>query len=257
MKKSFLFLLISIMTVFLIAGCADDTTKGDGENGETPSGTPLTPEMLEQLKGNYDVTFFGSQVINARNGSELLLGMADLAYISNDCAKAAELYPDVVNKQEGNTTKNQCSSSNQAQLLDGKVVISTDNNQISITSRMQLYSGFMEQMSPSDMYQYTEYYSTDRTSGKGVKGYTYDAANQAPSATATDFPESPYTITINSDGTVRIDMTLVGKTVSTIGQSMTVDAKNTILLKKINEDTTPLENKVVAKFPTKPEVTSK
>ncbi len=253
MKKSFLFLLISIMTVFLIAGCAEDTTKGEGENGETPSGTSLTPEMLEQLKGNYDVTFFGSQVINARDASSpFLLGMADLAYISNDCAKAAELYPDVVNKQEGSTTKNQCNSSNQAQLLDGKVVISTDNNQIGITSRVQLYSGFMEQMSPSDMYQYTEYYPTDRTSGKGVKGYTYDADNKKPTATAIDFSESPYTVTINTDGTVRIDMTLVGKTVSTMGQSMTVDAKNTILLKKISEDTTPLENKVVAAFPTKP-----
>lgn len=242
MKKSFLFLLISIMTVFLIAGCADDTTKDNGGSTTPPTNTPVDPAKPETLNGTYEVTFFGSQVTNARDGSGME-GFADMFYISNDCTKAQELYPDVI----GASGKNNCTAEGQSTLLDGTVLITVSATDMNITSRMQMEGGTVE-MSATDKYQYTVYNKTsDLTTftGKGVKGWNYDDVNNKPSATATDFPESPYTVTINADGTVRVDMTLVGKVVPSIA---TVDAKNTIILKKVNDDTTPLDNAIVKPF---------
>lgn len=242
MKKSFLFLLISIMTVFLIAGCAEDTTTG----GDTtpPSNTPVDPAKPETLNGTYEVTFFGSQVTNIRDKqNEFMAGMADMFYISNDCTKAKELYPNVI----GASGKNNCTAEGQSTLLDGSVLITVSATDMNITSRMQMEGGTVE-MSATDKYQYTVYNKTsDLTNftGKGVKGWNYDDVNNKPSAASTDFPESPYTVTINEDGTVRIDMTLVGKIVTGIA---TVDAKNTIILKKVNDDTTPLDNAIVKPF---------
>ena len=75
MKKSFLFLLISIMTVFLIAGCADDTTKG--EETTPPTVVPIDPTdttKLMDLLGDYEIVFFYT------NGAGMLP-------ISSDCSK--------------------------------------------------------------------------------------------------------------------------------------------------------------------------
>lgn len=242
MKKSFLFLLISIMTVFLIAGCAEDTTTG----GDTtpPSATPVDPAKPETLNGTYEVTFFGSQVTNVRDSqNEALAKAADLFYISNDCTKAKELYPNVISAGG----KNNCTAEGQSTLLDGSVLITVSTTNMNITSRMQMEGGTVE-MSATDKYQYTVYNKTsDLTNfaGQGVKGWNYDDVNNKPSAASIDFPNSPYKVTINEDGTVRIDMTLVGKIVTGIA---TVDAKNTIILKKVNDDTTPLGNAIVKPF---------
>lgn len=62
MKKSFLFLLISIMTVFLIAGCAEDTTTTDNGGSTTPPTVvpidPSNPEFLKGFLGTYEIVFF-------------------------------------------------------------------------------------------------------------------------------------------------------------------------------------------------------
>lgn len=237
MKKSLLLILASLFAIFALAGCAEE------EKNDTPATTPNTPVDLtkpETLNGNYEVTFFGSQVTNAPAGMEMFLSAA---YISNDCVKAAELYPDVIN-QSG---LNQCNSESQATLLDGKVVITVANNEMNITSRMQMEGGIVE-LSPVDKYQFTKYYTTKdltRFSGKGVTGWNYDDVNNAPSAASTEFPESPFEVTKLDDGSIRIDMTLVGKSV--LGMAI-VNAKNTIILKKVNDDTTALANAIQKPF---------
>lgn len=253
MKKSFLILLSSILAVFLITGCADDTTSNNGGTGNNGGGSVTFPEELNSLLGTYEVTFFGSQVTNVRVTSGVMPADTYSAfYISNDCAKATELFPDVI----GVDGKNNCdASTGQSTLLEGVVQFSKNaNNQLAVTSRMQMEGGSVD-LSESDKYQFTEYYPTSdfaTLSGKGVKGWNYDATNNTPSATATDFPESPYTVTINADGTVRVDMTLANKNVSALGMgTATVDAKNTIILTKTSTDTTPLENKIMKQFTTK------
>lgn len=87
MKKSFLFLLISIMTVFLIAGCAEDTTTDGGsvattEGGENLDITIAGPTKINlsnhnTLQGAYELTFFYT------NGAGMLP-------LSTDCTKVQE-----------------------------------------------------------------------------------------------------------------------------------------------------------------------
>ena len=243
MKKSLLLILASLFAIFALAGCAEE------EKNDTPAPIPNTPVDLtkpETLNGNYEVTFFGSQVTNVRDANPdnpFLGSMADLFYISNNCDKAKELYPDVI----GANGKNNCTAEGQSTLLDGKVVITVANNEMNIASRMQMEGGSVE-MSQVDKYQFTKYYKTNdltRFSGTGVTGWNYDDVNNTPSAASTEFPESPYTVSKLADGSIRIDMTLVGKVVTGIA---TVDAKNTIILKKVNDDTTALANAIQKPF---------
>ena len=214
----------------------------DNPEDTTPTVTPADITKPETLNGKYEVTFFGTQVTNVQSSNAFLAGMADLFYISNDCVKAQELYPNIVNQG----TKNQCTTP--VTMLDGSVVMTVENGNLNITSRMQMDGSALE-MSPSDKYQYTNYNQTnDLTNyqGMGVTGWNYDAANNAPSATSTSYPESPFKITQLDDGSLRIDMTLVNKYVTTIAG--TVDAVNTIILKKVSDDTTALENALQADF---------
>lgn len=228
MKKSLLFILASLIAIFALTGCADEPAKEEGNK-------PLPAELQEYL-GTYTVTFFGSQVTNA-TGS--LASMAEMFYISNDCKKAEELYPTIVNKNG----KNNCNESQKQQstLLVGQVVIKDDNGKLLITSKMEMQGGAVDHSS-EDKYQYTVYYPTSSLSGEGVKGWNYDEKNNKPSATSTEFPESPFTIKKESDGTYRLDMTLVGKKV--MSGAVTLDAKNTILLKKESNTPTELKNEV-------------
>ncbi len=234
MKKSLLFILASLFAVFTLAGCADDS------NDDAASGTNLPVEYV----GTYNVTFFGSQVTNVRGtDNSFMAGMANTAYISNDCKKAKELYPDIIGKDN----KNDCSDKTQSTMLEGKVVITEKGGKLYITSKMQMEDGAVNLSTP-DKYQYTEYYPTASNTGKGVKGWNYDAAGNKPSSKPSEFPESPYTITKQSDGTLRIDMTLVGKNIDILGTKMTVDAKNTILIKKDSNKIDKLENKITHPF---------
>lgn len=87
MKKSFLFLLISIMTVFLIAGCAEDTTKGEETTQVTEGSesldiavtgpTEINLSQPDTLVGAYELTFFYT------NGATMLP-------ISTDCTKVKD-----------------------------------------------------------------------------------------------------------------------------------------------------------------------
>lgn len=235
MKKSLLLVLASLFAIFALAGCAEDSNNDNG--GVTPPPTHGT--VPSELAGTYEVLFFGSQVTNVRDAGALGY-MADMFYISNDCAKAKELYPDVI----GANSKNNCTTEGQSTLLDGKVVIAVDNGNMNITSRMQMEGGTVD-MSISDKYQYTIYNTAASLEGKGVTGWNYDDVKNTPSAASTKFPESPFKVTKLDDGSIRIDMTLVGKVVTGIA---TVDAKNTIILKKVNDDTTALANDIQKPF---------
>ncbi|MCI6474311.1 MAG: hypothetical protein MSA07_01275 [Mucispirillum sp.] len=197
----------------------------------------------ETLNGTYNVTFFGTQVTKVQGDEPLITSMAEKYYISNNCTKAQQLYPDIVNQG----TKNECKTP--VTMLDGSVVMTVANGNLNITSRMQM-EGTVLNFSPSDKYQYTTYTpTTDLTTfkGTGVTGYNYDTTNNAPSAESTSYPDSSYQITQLDDGSLRIDMTLVGKTV---GLSTKVDAVNTIILEKVSDDTTALENKIQYPFST-------
>lgn len=242
MKKSLFIILSCMLAAFIITGCSEDS---DNNSGNSSTGKELT--------GTYEITFFGTQVTNAKGNNEMIVGMADLMYISNDCAKAKELYPDIIDIN----MKNQCPTENNdgnpqkgiAELLDGIAVVSIENNKLKMSSRVQLAGKIMDTFAPADKYQFTEYYETTGLSGKGVKGWNYDADNNKPSAQPLDFPNSPYSLSVLDDGSVRIDLTLVGKSVNTMGMDeIIVDAKTTVIMQKKNDSTTPLENAIQKPF---------
>ncbi len=239
MKKSLFIILSCMLAAFIITGCSEDS---DNNSGNSSTGKELT--------GTYEITFFGTQVTNAKGDNEMIVGMADSMYISNDCAKAKELYPDIIDINEKNRCPTEDKDGNPqkgpAELLDGIAVVSIENNKLKMSSRVQLAGGIMDTLAPADKYQFTEYYETTGLSGKGVKGWNYDADNDKPSAQPLDFPNSPYSLSVLDDGSVRIDLTLVGK--SAMGGIITVDAKTTVIMQKKNDSTTPLENAIKKPF---------
>ncbi len=249
--KKFLFTVLVFLNVFMIAGCSDS----NDDNGVA---------FPADLLGTYNVTFFGTQVTNVRDydaSASTIANMADLLYVSNDCAKAKELYPDIIDSNNG--MKNQCptegsdgnTAKGTAELLDGIVVMNNVSGQLGITSRVQLGGQIMDQFAPADKYQYTEYYPTSdfvNYEGKGVKGWNYDSANNKPSETSSEFPESPYKITKQDDGSLRIDMTLVGKKVNAMGVDLTVDAVTTVIMTKASDSTEQLANEIQKPFPSSP-----
>lgn len=238
MKKSLFIILSCMLAAFIITGCSEDT-----EGGNT------TLDYSKELTGTYEITFFGTQVTNAKGNNETIVGMADSMYISNDCAKAKELYPDIIDINMKNKCPTEDNDGNPqkgiAELLDGIAVVSIENNKLKMSSRVQLAGQIMDTFAPADKYQFTEYYETTGLSGKGVKGWNYDADNNKPSAQPLDFPNSPYSLSVLDDGSVRIDLTLVGKSVMGI---ITVDAKTTVIMQKKNNSTTPLENAIQKPF---------
>lgn len=249
MKKSLFIILSCMLAAFIITGCSEDSDNNSGNSSTGTEGGNTTLDYSKELTGTYEITFFGTQVTNAKG--DAMAGMADLMYISNDCAKAKELYPDIIDSNG----KNRCrptedNDSNPqkgtAELLDGIAVVSIENNKLKMSSRVQLAGQMMNDFAPADKYQFTEYYETTGLSGKGVKGWNYDADNDKPSAQPLDFPDSPYSLSVLDDGSVRIDLTLVDKSV--MGGIITVDAKTTVIMQKKNDSTTPLENAIQKPF---------
>lgn len=249
--KKFLFTVLVFLNVFMIAGCSDS----NDDNGVA---------FPADLLGTYNVTFFGTQVTNVRDydaSASTIANMADLLYVSNDCAKAKELYPDIIDSNNG--MKNKCptegsdgnTAKGTAELLEGIVVMNNVSGQLGITSEVKLGGQIMDQFAPADKYQCTEYYPTSdfvNYEGKGVKGWDYDSANNKPSETSSEFPESPYKITKQDDGSLRIDMTLVGKKVNAMGVDLTVDAVTTVIMTKASDSTEQLPNEILKPFPSSP-----
>ena len=77
MKKSFLLFLSSIIAVFLVTGCAEESKNNNGSTTTPPSVVPIdpsNPSSLTDLLGNYEIVFFYT------DGAGMLP-------ISSDCSK--------------------------------------------------------------------------------------------------------------------------------------------------------------------------
>lgn len=126
MKKSFLFLLISIMTVFLIAGCADDTTKGE----ET---TPVT-EGSESL----DITVTGPDKIDFSN-PQTLVGAYELTFFYTDGAKLLPISTDCTKVEEYTGIANdKCIQGENSVDFTGYGNITLEGSSLKIITKMQM-----------------------------------------------------------------------------------------------------------------------
>lgn len=209
----------------------------------------------KDIAGTYKIVFFGSQVVehtqkkdSAFDGvSDKFDSLADKFYISNNCKKAQELYPAIIN----HGLRNKCNTVTQSKILDGIVSISYDDkNFLHITSRLQMEGGVVD-MSASDRYQYTVYAPIkygNSLKGKGIVSWNYDSTNNSPSSNSVSFSESPFYITKLGKDMLRIDITLIGKNVKVMNKMIIIDAVNTIILEKMDANHTYLENKIQKQF---------
>lgn len=225
MKKSFLFLLISIMTVFLIAGCADDTTKG--EETTPPTVVPIDPTdttKLMDLLGDYEIVFFYTD------------GSGQLS-IASDCSKV-EYYT-------GKADAKCVQGTNNVEFKGyGRVELDnpdpTQASAINITTKMQMTNESLKSgtglwsMAQNNQYNYTVFKPIP------MNAIVDGAVNNGTDAVVgvsgrnlkenVDIKESTYKFELLSDGSIR--NTMVDKSV--VLPAFGINGANvTVVMKKI------------------------
>lgn len=222
MKKSFLLLLISIMTVFLIAGCAEDTTDNGGSTTPPtpPTVVPIDPNdttKLMGLLGDYEIVFFYT------NGGGQLS-------IASDCSKV-EYYT-------GKADAKCVQGTNNVEFQGyGRVEVDNPSNPstINITTKMQMTNESLKKGSglwiaaQNNQYNYNVFTPIPVTAiAKGAINYGASAVKGVKGRHLTENVNtvgSTYKFELLSDGTVRNTM---------VDKSSYIDANVTVIMKKIN-----------------------
>lgn len=227
MKKTLLLLIITV-SLFIITGCAD-----------IPSIDNI-PEEFKNIEGTYNITFFGSEITNLHGASNAdLFETYNNYYISNNCQKASELFPDIINKNG----KNKCDAHTKINLLTNDAVIYLINNQISLKAKLQVAQGIAENYK-TYKYQYITTELSDFLKGDEIKEYYYDAVSNGISTTAYKYPDNNYTVTKIDEKTIQIDAFYHRKEIklNTTGDYINVNTKNIFILEKIDNNTIELIN---------------
>lgn len=227
MKKSFLFLLISIMTVFLIAGCAEDTTTTDNGGSTTPPTVvpidPTTnPEALQSLVGDYEIVFFYTD------------GSGQLS-IASDCSKV-EYYTGKADAK--------CVQGTNNVEFKGYGKVGVDNpaspTTINITTKMQMTNESLKSgtglwsMAQNNQYNYNVFTPipmdaiVDGAVNNGTSAVTGVSGRNLKENV--DIKESTYKFELLSDGSIR--NTMVDKSV--VLPALGINGANvTVVMKKI------------------------
>lgn len=233
MKKIFLLLSIAVI-LFLFAGCAEEKSSLNTDSLPVDN----ISEEFKNLAGTYNIIFFGSELTNLNNPINIdLFETYNNYYISNNCQKAQELFPDVINKNG----KNKCDEVTQLNLLTNKAVIYIFDNQISFKAKLQAEGNITDKYL-TYKYQYITSAPSDSLSGNEIKEYYY--YNNNISDTAYEHSDNNYVITKLNDKTIQIDIFYYRKDIKldTIFNNINVDTKNTYILEKIDNDTIELIN---------------
>ncbi len=233
MKKIFLLLSTAL---FLFTGCAEESnTLSDIQgNNNSNSSDPDNPVSLKELQGTYNITFFGSEITS--NNSNKEDNTYNDYYITNDCQKASELFPDIIN----NNGKNKCGDTTQINLLTHDAVIFFINNKISLTAKIQAEKGLTDKYR-TYKYQHITFGSSDKLSGYGIKEYYYDLSSNKISNKPYEYQDSNYIITKLDDKTIKIEIFYNSKEIwQDIQTSMNVNTTNTYILEKKDNNTIEL-----------------
>lgn len=233
MKKIFLLLSIAVI-LFLFTGCAEEKSSLNTDSLPVDN----ISEEFKSLAGTYNIIFFGSELTNLNNAINIdLFETYNNYYISNNCQKAQELFPDVINKNG----KNKCDEVTQLNLLTNKAVIYIFDNQISFKAKLQA-EGSITDKYLTYKYQYITSAPSNSLNGNEIKEYYYD--NNNISDTAYEHSNNNYVITKLNDKTIQIDIFYYRKNIKldTIFNNINVDTKNTYILEKLDNNTTELIN---------------
>lgn len=253
MKKSFLFLLISIMTVFLIAGCADDTTKGEEttqvtEGSESLDITVTGPTEInlsqpETLVGAYEIIFFYT------NGANFLS-------ISSDCTKVQE-YTGVADSK--------CVQGHNSVDFKGYGSLSTTSNSYDLVTKMQMTNQCLKDPNYGDCANDKAFGVINAWSMAQDNQYNYTIFTSIPSSQVTtsgiNTGESPVkgvtgrnltktTSPSAANSTYKFELTAEGYLKNTmVDTSSGTSANVTVIMKKISD--TPISDmKINTPLPT-------
>ena len=231
MKKILLIFSITVF-LFILTGCAEEKVLNNGAIQEIDT----IPDEFKNIAGTYNITFFGSEITS--NNSNKEDNTYNDYYITNDCQKASELFPDIIN----NNGKNKCGDTTQINLLTHEAVIFFINNKISLTAKLQAENGIVEKYQ-TYKYQYITFDSTDKLNGYNFKEYYYDVVSNGVSNTAYKYPYNSYNITKLDEKTIKIEIVYNRKDIMLDAQNnINVNTKNTYILEKIDNDTIELIN---------------
>ncbi len=233
MKKIFLLLSIAVI-LSLFTGCAEEKSSLNTDSLPVDN----IPEEFKNLAGTYNIIFFGSELTNLNNAINTdLFETYNNYYISNNCQKAQELFPDVINKNG----KNKCDEVTQLNLLTNKAVIYIFDNQISFKAKLQAEGNITDKYL-TYKYQYITSAPSNSLNGNEIKEYYY--YNNNISDTAYEHSDNNYVITKLNDKTIQIDIFYYRKDIKldTIFNNINVDTKNTYILEKLDNNTIELIN---------------
>ena len=234
MKKILLIFSITVF-LFILTGCAEEKVLNNGAIQEIDT----IPDEFKNIAGTYNITFFGSEINSLNSGSSVdLFETYNDYYITNNCQKANELFPDVIN----NNGKNKCDEFTEINLLTSQAVVYLVDNKISLTAKLQAENGIVEKYQ-TYKYQYITFDSTDKLNGYNFKEYYYDVVSNGVSNTAYKYPYNNYNITKLDEKTIKIEIVYNRKDIMLDAQNnINVNTKNTYILEKIDNDTIELIN---------------
>lgn len=234
MKKTLLIFSITVF-LFILTGCAEEKSSLSADIPPIDN----TTEDFKDIAGTYNITFFGSEINSLNSGSSVdLFETYNDYYITNNCQKANEFFPDVIN----NNGKNKCDELTEINLLTNQAVVYLIDNKISLTAKLQAANGIVEKYQ-TYKYQYITFDSTDKLNGNTFEEYYYDVVNNRVSSTSYKYPYNNYIITKLDEKTIKIDIVYHRKDImSDAHNSINVNIKNTYILEKIDNDTIELTN---------------
>lgn len=234
MKKTLLIFSITVF-LFILTGCAEEKVLHNG----AIQGIDTIPDEFKNIAGTYNITFFGSEINSLNSGSSVdLFETYNDYYITNNCQKANELFPDVIN----NNGKNKCDEFTEINLLTSQAVVYLIDNKISLTAKLQAANGIVEKYQ-TYKYQYITFDSTDKLNGYNFKEYYYDVVSNGVSNTAYKYPYNNYNITKLDEKTIKIEIVYNRRDIMLDAQNnINVNTKNTYILEKIDNDTIELTN---------------
>lgn len=234
MKKTLLIFSITVF-LFILTGCAEEKVLNNGAIQEIDT----IPDEFKNIAGTYNITFFGSEINSLNSGSSVdLFETYNDYYITNNCQKANELFPDVIN----NNGKNKCDEFTEINLLTSQAVVYLVDNKISLTAKLQAANGIAEKYQ-TYKYQYITFDSTDKLNGYNFKEYYYDVVSNGVSNTAYKYPYNNYNITKLDEKTIKIEIVYNRRDIMLDAQNnINVNTKNTYILEKIDNDTIELTN---------------
>lgn len=234
MKKTLLIFSITVF-LFILTGCAEEKSSLNTDSLPVDN----IPEEFKNLAGTYNIIFFGSELTNQNGASNVdLFKTYNDYYLTNNCQKAQELFPDVIN----NNGKNKCDEVTEINLLTSQAVVYLVDNKISLTAKLQAENGIVEKYK-TYKYQYITFDSTDKLNGYNFKEYYYDVVSNGVSNTAYKYPYNSYNITKLDEKTIKIEIVYNRRDIMLDAQNnINVNTKNTYILEKIDNNTIELIN---------------